>query len=90
MVQDYAIEARVYGPGPLGSVLKFHLKTVSPVEVGLSPGMGQGPVGQPLLPELNDRRHANRQGLVRRHNLPQIQFQGNLQRVRSAPDAEGK
>ena len=77
MARDYAIKARVYEHWPPGSVLKFQLKTVPPVEVGLGPGMGQGPVGQPPVPELDDRRHANRQGLVRRHNLPDLQFQGN-------------
>ena len=60
-------------------ISKFHLKTVSPVEVGLGPGMGQGPVGQPLVSELDDCRQANRQGLVRRHDLPDLQFQGNPQ-----------
>ena len=59
------------------SVLEFQLKTVSPVEVGLGPGMGQRPVGQPPVSELDDRRHRHRQGLVRRHHPPYLQFQGN-------------
>jgi hypothetical protein len=40
MGQDYGIEARVYETGPWRPALKFQLKTVSPVEVGLGPGMG--------------------------------------------------